>query len=99
MSNPKNNPVTLELPAYLMDILAQWVRADAQCMRLDIKMDSYRDARHQCEETAQSLALGIVLNLPAFSAQGDLADAINDRDEAYNEYYAAFEAKPKQVSN
>lgn len=44
-------------------------------------------------ELADAFLRGVLNHLPAMSAEGDLADAINERDEAYAAYRAA--AYPK----
>jgi len=75
MTEPKNDAITLELPGYLVDMLANWARADA----------TY-DKRLRL---ADGLVLSLLSHLPALAAEGDLAAALNERREAYDAYHAA----------
>lgn len=86
---PKNDPITLQLPAHLVDELSKWIRTDAQYMRTEVNHATFHDIRCQRERTAESLVLYIVHTLPDLSVESDLADAINERKEAYAEYDAA----------
>lgn len=86
MSIPKNDPITLELPAFLVDVLAEWARADAQYMRTDVSHVTFQDALYQRDIKADSLVRSLIYSLPAFSAEGDLADAINERAKAHAEF-------------
>lgn len=89
---PRNEPLSLTLPAELVDALADYARADAEVMReavaLAVTGDPVRHDDRERERTtlAHALAFRLLNDLPKFSAQGDLADALNERDEVYQDY-------------
>lgn len=93
MTDTKNNPITLELPGYLVDMLADWARTDAEVMGPIGAGSDKKKANDKRLEVADAFASGVLNHLPAMSAEGDLADAINQRDEAYADYRAS--AYPK----
>lgn len=88
MTDPRNPSIALELPAYLVDTLADWARADAHIMRLD-GADGWRAADHQRSRLADNLVRALLSHLPDLAGAGDLAAALNDRAAAYAEYNAA----------
>ena len=88
MTDPKNPPLALELPGYLVDRLADWARADAQVMRLDAG-DGWEVADRQRSRMADNLVRALLSHLPDLAGAGDLVDALNDRRAAYAEYDAA----------
>lgn len=89
---PRNAPLSLELSADLVDLLADFARADGESMRLTVELTRTGDAGRLAEverERAtlmQTIVLHLLHDLPAFSAEGDLADALNERDEVYDNY-------------
>lgn len=89
MTQPKNDPITLELPAYVVDALAAWARADAQLMRpIDERSNKHLE-QQVCSDLADTFVRHVLEVLPSFAAEGDLADALNERAEAYAAYRAA----------
>lgn len=89
MTDTKYDPIPLELPGYLVETLAEWARADAVAQHRDTARPDREVARDQRRDLADTFVRGLLLNLPAFSAEGDLADALNERAEAYADYQAA----------
>jgi len=89
---PRNEPLSLELPAALVDLLADYVRTDGESMREAVALSaSGEPARYGALELArvtlaQTIVEDLLKALPAFSAEGDFADALNERDEIYDEY-------------
>lgn len=93
MTKHKNDSITLELLAYLVDMLADWARTDAEVMGPIAAGSDKKKLNDKRLELADAFLGGVLNHLPAISAEGDLADAINERDEAYAAYRAA--AYPK----
>lgn len=89
----KNDPITLELPAHVVDLLADWARLDARIMRPSQEPGDKLRLHEQCTAIAHGVVLGVLKALPNFSVDGDFADALNERDEAYADYAAAKAAK------
>lgn len=89
MTDTKNNPLALELPAYVVDLLADWARADAQAMHPAGGQPERKDAREERRELGDTFARAVLHNLLTSAAEGDLADAMNERDAAYDAYRAA----------
>lgn len=90
MTDTKNDPLTLTLPAHVVDILADWVRADAKAMHPATSQADKKVAREARRELGDTFARAVEYNnLPNFSAGGDLADALNERSEAYDAYRVA----------
>lgn len=89
MTDTKNAPLTLTLPGYVVDILADWVRADAVAHHPASGEPEKKVAREARRELGHTFARAVEYNLPAFSAEGDLADALNERREAYAAYRIA----------
>jgi hypothetical protein len=88
---PRNEPLSLELSAELVDLLADFARADARSMQMPAYTGGAADAKALIEverermTLAHALAWRLLHDLPAFSAEGDLAAALNERDEVYAE--------------
>ncbi|NWC59477.1 hypothetical protein [Pseudomonas veronii] len=93
MSQPKNDPITLELPAYVVDMLAEWARLDGSIVRPSVVPGDKMQQHKQSAILSHGIVLGVLNALPNFSAEGDFADALNERDEAYADYHAAQAAK------
>lgn len=88
MTDPKNNPLTLELPAYVVDMLADWARLSGRIMGPSVVPGEKIEQDAQSADLAQDIVLALLHSLPAFT-EGDLADALNERAEAYTAYHAA----------
>lgn len=93
MTKPKNDPITLELPAYVVDMLAEWARLDGGIMLPSVVPGDKVKQHEQSAILAHGVVLAVLTALPAFSAEGDLADALNERAEAYADHRAAKAAK------
>lgn len=87
MTSPKNAPITLQLPGYLLDALAEWARADGQYMRLP-HPESERAEKDKAL-LANSVARRLLELLPVLPAETDLATAQAERDAGYAEYNAS----------
>lgn len=86
MTENTHDPIELELPGYLVDQLTAWVRADTESMRLSSTPAEREAQRTERAFVADMLVRGMVHVLPNFSAEGALADALNERDEVYAEH-------------
>lgn len=86
MTTSTHDPIEMELPGYLVDLLTQWVRADTEAMRLSRTTAEREAHRHERAFLGDQLARGLLHALPNFSAEGDFADALNERDEVYAEH-------------
>lgn len=93
MSQPKNDPITLELPAYVVDMLAEWARLDGKIIGPALVPGEKKQQSDQSANLAHGIVLGVLNALPNFSAEGDFADALNERDEAFAAYHAAQAAQ------
>lgn len=93
MNQHKNDPITLELPAYVMDMLAEWARLDGKIIGPSEVPGEKVKQSAQSADLAHGIVLGVLNALPAFSVDGDFADALNERGEAYADYQAAQAAK------
>lgn len=93
MTDFQHDSIPLELPAYLVETLAEWARADTVAQHPDTARPDKEAARETRQNLADAFVRGLLLNLPAFSAEGDLADALNERAEVYADYRAAQDAK------
>lgn len=89
MTDTKYDLIAVELPPHVVAVLAEWARADAQAMHPGTDRQVAKAAREERELLANAFTRGALHALPAFSAEGDLADALNERDEAYEAYDAA----------
>jgi hypothetical protein len=89
MTDYQHDPITLELPGYLIDLLADWARADTVAQHPGTTRQDKAAAREKRQDLADTFVRGLLLNLPAFSAVGDFSDALNERAEAYADYKAA----------
>lgn len=94
MTDYQHDPITLELPAYLIETLAEWARTDTVAQHPDTARPDKAAAREKRQDLADTFVRGLLLNLPALSAEGDFADALNERAEAYADYKAAQGAEP-----
>lgn len=93
MTDFQHDPIPLDLPGYLVETLAEWARADTVAQHPDTARPDKAAARETRRNLADDFVRGLLLNLPAFSAEGDFADALNERAEAYADYKAAQAAK------
>jgi len=94
MTDYQHDPITLELPGYLVDLLADLARADTVALHPDTARPDKAVARKKRQDLADTFVRGLLLNLPAFSAVGDFADVLNERAEAYADYKAAQGTEP-----
>lgn len=94
MTQHKNDPITVELPAHIVDMLADWARLDGRIMRPSQEPGDKVQLHEQCTAIAHGVMLGVLHALPAFSAEGDLADALNERAEGYADFRATQAAQP-----
>lgn len=86
MTKHKNESITLELPAYLVDMLADWARTDAEVMGPIAAGSDKKKLNDKRMELADAFSGGVLNQLSAMSAEGDIAEAINERDAAYATY-------------
>lgn len=86
MTDTKNDPITLELPGYVVDILADWLRADGVAMHPATAQPEKKGARENRRELGDTFARAVQHVMPFAIAAGDLADALNERAEAYEAY-------------
>ncbi|MQT97758.1 hypothetical protein [Pseudomonas helleri] len=89
MTDAKYDPITIQRPPHVvavLAVLAEWARADAKAMHPDTDRQVAKEAREEREGLANAFTRGAVHALPAFSAEGDLADALNERDAAYEAF-------------
>lgn len=84
MTGTKNDPITIALPAYLVDMQAAWARADTEVMRPIGGHSDKQKANNERLELADAFVRAAQLHLPALSAEGDLADALNEREEVFD---------------
>jgi len=89
MADTKNDALPLTLPGYVVDILADWARADAVVMNPESDQSQKKAAREARRELGDTFARAVEHNLTAFSVEGDLADALNELAEAHSAYRAA----------
>ncbi|WP_421556746.1 hypothetical protein [Pseudomonas kitaguniensis] len=88
MTKQKNDPITLELHAYVVDMLADWARLSGRIMAPAVVPGEKRKQDAQSADLAQDIVLAVLNSLPAFT-DGDLAEALAERDAAYAAYRAA----------
>ena len=93
MIDTKNSPLTIELPGYVVDILADWARADAKAMHPSSDQPEKKEAREKRRELGDTFARAVQHVMPSSSTEGDLADSLNERAEAYEAYRAADRLK------
>ena len=93
MTKPKNDPITLELPAYLVDMLADFARLDGRIIGPTVVPGEKKKQSEQSADLAHGIVLAVLNALPALAAGVDVADALNERDEAYAAYRAAQAAE------
>jgi len=89
MTDPRNPPITLELPGYLIDTLADWARADAQAHAPATVGTERRPAREERAALADAFMRSVLHYLPDLADAGDLAAALSAREVAYDEHRAA----------
>ena len=89
MTDTKTSSITLVLPEYVLDVLAQWVSADADLMEPSGDRSDSQQLRAQRADLADDFVRNVVQFLPALPAESDLAVALKHRDLAYAEYRAA----------
>lgn len=89
MTDTKNSQLAIELPAYVVDILADWARADAKAMHPANEQSEKKQAREARRELGDTFARAVQQVMPSLSAEGDLADAFNERAEAYEAHRKA----------
>jgi hypothetical protein len=88
MTDAKNNPFPIELPGYVVDILADWLRADAKAMHPANGQPEKKEAREARRELGDTFARAVQHVMAPVSAECDLADAFNEQFEAYEAYRA-----------
>ncbi|WP_421556747.1 hypothetical protein [Pseudomonas kitaguniensis] len=89
MSDTEASSVTLVLPNYIADVLAQWAHADADL--IDRSGDSDRqEQRARRADLADDFVRNVLQILPVLSAESDLATALKFRDLVYSEHLAAL---------
>lgn len=90
MTDTKSNAITLILPEYVLDVLAQWTHADAALME-GIGDTSYRqEQRKRRADLADDFVRNVLHLLPALSEETDLATAFELREQVYAEHRAAL---------
>jgi hypothetical protein len=89
MSDNQHDPIPLELTPYVVDLLTHWARLDGDLMRPAGEREATPKLREQRADCANDIVRALLHALPVLSAEGDFADALNERAEAYADYEAA----------
>lgn len=82
MPKPKNDPITVTLPAHVVNMLTQWARLDCELMQAKDRPARLK-LREQRAEWANEIAGDVLQLLPVSNGAKDLADAINERTAIY----------------
>jgi len=91
MTDIDNGSITLPLPEYVVDMLAQWVHADAELMEPIGDPSDRQERRARRADLADDFVRNVLHLLPALSAESDLATALKLRDLVYAEHRAAIQ--------
>lgn len=89
MPDTDNDSITIDLPEYVVDVLAQWASADAELMDPVGDRSDRQKLRAQRADLADEFVRSVLLLMPALAAESDLAAALKLRDLVYAEHRAA----------
>lgn len=82
MARPNNDPITLTLPAHVVNMLTQWARLDRDLMLAEDRPARLK-LREQRATWANEIASDVLQLLPASYVGKDLAEVINERAAVY----------------
>lgn len=97
MTEHQHDPIPVELTPYVVDLLTHWARLDGDLMRPAGEREATPKLLERRADWANDIVRALLHSLPVMSAEGDFADALNERAEAYADYDAGRVAKTTPV--
>lgn len=79
----RNAPLTVEIPAYLVDSLEDYVRLEVQLLRTELPDQKGRSKKHILEANGDMNLTALLTLLKNGAATGPLAEALEERAAVY----------------